>query len=149
MMHQYTRYWLTTVPASEGVDAHEAGQIIDFGQTGPEGMMWFEGHGPSEGYGTIEGKYSDIKFRVDVKTGVPYAWEPPPEPVTAERVKAEAERRILARYPLTKQIDTLIEGGAPLAEMRLFIDAVRAASNRLDRKKTIPRDFASDHQWPK
>lgn len=112
---KYTRYWLTTVPASEGVDAHEAGQIFDYGETGPEGMTWFEGHGPSEGYGVIEGNYSDQEYRVDVETGIPYeqAWQPPPREPTAEEVRratlrAEALRaRLLAATP--QDIDTYVD----------------------------------------
>jgi hypothetical protein len=108
-MYKFTRYWLTTVLASEGVDAHEAGQIFDYGQTGEEGMMWFEGHGPSEGYGVIEGEYSDEKFRINVNTGIPYPWEPPPRPLPPDAVIGVA-RRNAAKAIRDKLVDLDADG---------------------------------------
>ncbi|MEO7221125.1 MAG: hypothetical protein ABIY37_01495 [Devosia sp.] len=132
MMHKYTRYWLTTVSASEGVAAHEAGQIIDYGQTGPEGMMWFEGHGPSEGYGVIEGELSDEKFRVDVATGIPYAWEPPEKPPTAEQIRWAAMRADAAAQALRQKLLS-----ATPQEIEAYVD--QGVTNLADAKTMFKR----------
>jgi hypothetical protein len=62
-------------------------------------------------------------------------------------VKAECQRRIEARYPVWKQLNVAEEGGEGRAEMRAFIDAHRAASNRIEAMRPIPHDFAADHHW--
>jgi hypothetical protein len=66
----------------------------------------------------------------------------PPAPVAAWEVKAEAERRILSRFPLWKQLN-MIRAGEDLSE----IDAIRAASNRIERMDPIPLDFRDDKYW--
>jgi hypothetical protein len=67
-------------------------------------------------------------------------------PILPEHVKAEAARRIEARYPVWRQVNVLREGGAD--EMGVFIDQVRAASNALEARKPIPPDFRNDRHWP-
>lgn len=65
--------------------------------------------------------------------------------VTPQHVKAEAQRRIEARYPLWRQLNILAEGGS--AEMVAWIGTIRAASNRIEAMQPIPPDFAQDHFW--
>lgn len=67
--------------------------------------------------------------------------------VTPALVKAEAARRIEARYPAWRQLNVLGEGGAALAEMQAFINPIRAASNALEALNPIPVDFSADHHW--
>jgi hypothetical protein len=67
--------------------------------------------------------------------------------VTADMVKAEANRRIEAVYPLWKQANVLRQGGPAVETMGAFIDAVRAASDALEAQVIIPADFAADHYW--
>lgn len=70
-------------------------------------------------------------------------------PVTVEMVKAEAERRIVAVYPIFKQINIEADHGIESSEyttMRTFIDAIRIASNALE--ETLPLDYRSDTHWP-
>lgn len=67
--------------------------------------------------------------------------------ITAEMVKAEAERRITSRYPIWRQLNITDEGGEAKAEMRAFIDHVRAASNGIEARSPIPHDYAADHHW--
>lgn len=62
-------------------------------------------------------------------------------------VKAEAGRRILARFPEFKQRNA--PRGTPGSEaMWDWIDDVRAASNKLEAMTPIPADFAADKHWP-
>jgi hypothetical protein len=68
--------------------------------------------------------------------------------VKADDLKAEAARRIEARYPLWKQVNIISEGGAAHAEMRTFIDGVRSASDRIEARGTIRADFRDDTHWP-
>ena len=67
--------------------------------------------------------------------------------VTVAMVKAEAERRIIARYPLGKQNTIISRGGADRDDMHAYIEAVIAASHRIEAIKPIPPDFAADHYW--
>ncbi|MDF2797508.1 MAG: hypothetical protein K0R85_252 [Devosia sp.] len=67
--------------------------------------------------------------------------------ITTTMVKAEAQRRIEAAYPLWRQLNITREGGEDLARMSRAIDAIRAASNRLEAREPIPPDFAADHHW--
>jgi hypothetical protein len=67
--------------------------------------------------------------------------------VTADMVKAEAERRIVDRYPIWRQINIMDEGGDVRAQMRSFISQVRTASNRIEAMKPIPPDYAADQHW--
>jgi hypothetical protein len=67
--------------------------------------------------------------------------------VTKAMVKAEAERRIIARYPLGKQNTIMLRGGVEREEMHAFIEVVIAASHRIEAMKPIPPDFAADHHW--
>lgn len=69
-------------------------------------------------------------------------------PVTAAEVKAECERRILARYAIGKQMTLMDRGGAELDAMRAFRDATIEASHRLEAMTPIPSDFTLDHHWP-
>lgn len=72
----------------------------------------------------------------------------PPPPATKDQVNAEAQRRILARYPVVDQLTILRKGGSNLATMSAFIDAAVAASNALTARPTIPADFGEDKHWP-
>ena len=67
-------------------------------------------------------------------------------PILPEHVKAEAARRIEARYPVWGQVNIMREGGVD--EMGAFIDQMRAASNALEALKPIPPDFRNDRHWP-
>lgn len=67
--------------------------------------------------------------------------------ITAIDTKAEAERRIVARYPLWRQFNIIRKGGEALAEMSAFIDRIRAASNRLERLPRIPTDYRDERHW--
>lgn len=67
--------------------------------------------------------------------------------VTAADVKAEAARRILARYPLWKQINIIREGDVALAEMSAFIDRIRVQSDALEALVPIPVTFREDKHW--
>lgn len=67
--------------------------------------------------------------------------------VTAADVKAEAARRIEARWPLWKQLNLSREGGIAMDEMHAGIDAIRAASNALEAQDPIPADYRADHHW--
>lgn len=66
--------------------------------------------------------------------------------VTAVHVRVEAERRILSRYPIWKQVNLTREGGEDLARMSAFIDDVRAASNAIEDNPTT--DYTIDPRWP-
>ena len=93
----------------------------------------------------------------------PYA----PPAVTAEDVKAEAGRRIVARYPEWKQrnmtaraVELLhIQASQPwtpeeqaeadaLQAAWAWIASVRAASDVLEAMQPIPADWQSDQHWP-
>lgn len=67
--------------------------------------------------------------------------------ITDEMVKAEAERRIIARYPLGKQNTIMMRGGSERDDMQTFIEAMIAASHRIELMRPIPPDFAADHHW--
>ena len=67
--------------------------------------------------------------------------------VAVSDVQAEAERRIIARYPLGKQNTIILRGGGERDDMQAFIDAIIAASHRIEAMKPIPPDFAADHHW--
>ena len=71
-------------------------------------------------------------------------------PVPAEHVKQEAERRITARdaYPIYKQLNIGRKRGAEFDAMSKFIDDVRDASDRIEAMKPIPPDFRNDKYWP-
>jgi hypothetical protein len=87
---------------------------------------------------------------------------------TVSRVKAEARRRILARFPEWKQAN-MTARGVELVNIRLavgswtenqaqeaaalsaawdWIKGVRAASDALEALDPIPADFADDGNWP-
>lgn len=72
--------------------------------------------------------------------------EPIERPPTVALVKEEAAHRIERHYPVYKQLNILREGGAALAIMSAYIDAVRAASNRLEAE--MPLDYRHDRHWP-
>lgn len=85
-----------------------------------------------------------------------------------ERVKFEARRRILARYPDWKQVNMTARGVALQDAWRLnstwtdaeaaeaaalqsawaWIKAVRAASDAIEAINPIPADYATDARWP-
>ena len=67
--------------------------------------------------------------------------------VTKAMVKAEAERRIIARYPLGKQNTIIMRGGSELDDMQAFIEAVIGAAHRIELMRPIPPDYVADHHW--
>lgn len=67
-------------------------------------------------------------------------------PVLPDHIKAEAARRIDARFPIWRQLNAMREGGDPV--MTAYIDGVRAASNALETKTPIPPDYQDDRYWP-
>ena len=90
-----------------------------------------------------------------------------PPPPAAEDVKAEAGRRIVARYPEWKQRNMTARGVELLhiqtsepwtpeeqAEADAlqaawdWIASVRAASDILEAQQPIPADWQGDHHWP-
>jgi len=91
---------------------------------------------------------------------------PEPDPITADQVKAEAYRRIIAICPewkqrnLTAQAAILAEKGRAnwtAEELAAWdageaiwqqIAAVRAASDVLEAMDPIPDDYTSDGYWP-
>lgn len=62
-------------------------------------------------------------------------------------IKAEAQRRIEARYPMWKQMNIHREGGAALEAMSAFIDAIRSRSNKLEAMTPVPPDLTDDRWW--
>lgn len=68
---------------------------------------------------------------------------------TAADVREEASRRILARYPLHKQLNIIREAGEGLAEMSAFIDATRQRCAELEVQAPIPATFRDDKHWHK
>lgn len=64
---------------------------------------------------------------------------------TADDVRAEANRRIVAVYPLWEQINRNRTGDGAVA-MNAWIDSVRAASNLMEANP--PLDYADDQHWP-
>jgi hypothetical protein len=105
-------------------------------------------------------------FALLTASGVEIADYVPPAP-TAEQVKAEAARRILARFPEWKQTNMLARGlelqhayterdwtaeeQADADAMQAawdWIKAVRAASNAIEAGGSIAADFATDERWP-
>lgn len=138
---KFSRYWLRD-NADQG---QVAGAIFDYGETSPDAFKAMRKRGAKEGFGVIEGEFPDSRFAIDLSTKEPVKTQTVIAPSAAD-VKIIARARIEARYPIWRQINILMEGGAPLAEMRRYIDAVRAASNKIER--AIPSDFTSDHHWP-
>lgn len=105
--------------------------------------------------------FSEIQGAVTVAAFAPV--------ISADEVKAEAERRILAIMPEHKQRNSLalgmemsMEYGSdpanwPAAEQAIqtqvmtawaAIKAIRAASNTLEAMDPIPADFRADSYWP-
>lgn len=72
--------------------------------------------------------------------------EPVERPPSVDLIKGEAASRIERHYPGYKQLNILREGGAALAVMGAYIDAVRVASNRLEGE--MPLDYRHDRHWP-
>lgn len=62
-------------------------------------------------------------------------------------MKAEAHRRIIAAYPLWRQVNIVRDGGDSLAEMAAIIDGLRAKSNEIETMAPIPPDFRHDSYW--
>jgi hypothetical protein len=67
--------------------------------------------------------------------------------ITLDMVKAEAQRRITARYPLGKQNTIMLRAGAERDDMHAFIETIIAASHRLEAMSTVPYDYESDTYW--
>lgn len=85
-----------------------------------------------------------------------------------QMVKAEAESRILARYPIDKQLNAYsdfmlareyIAGGGTLSDAQqtryndikaawAWIQSVRTASNEIEAMAPIPDDYDADVRWP-
>lgn len=63
-------------------------------------------------------------------------------------VKAEAERRILERWPVFRQLNIIRKGGKPMEDMGVWIDAVRDAADALIAINPIPLDYTDDKRWP-
>jgi hypothetical protein len=62
-------------------------------------------------------------------------WVAPDRAEAVRKIKAEASRRILERYPQWKQINAAFDLDAPwVAEMRDFINEVRGWSNNEEAK---------------
>jgi hypothetical protein len=67
--------------------------------------------------------------------------------VSTGDVKREAERRIRAVIPRWK-IERSVTGGEPIsAADREAAQAIRDASNRLERQSPIPLDYTDDKHW--
>jgi len=60
-------------------------------------------------------------------------------------IKAEAKRRIESIAPLWRQINAMREGDTALFDK---IDAIRAASDKLEAMDPIPDDITDDQWWP-
>lgn len=100
---------------------------------------------------------------------------PPPPPPTADDVRAEAARRmrLLVGARDDRHLDIIISNGLreaarllrkevegaelteeerarkrQLEEVDAAIEAIRAASNRLEMMAPIPADYANDRHWP-
>jgi hypothetical protein len=101
--------------------------------------------GPGEA--VIEGRINDLTHRVTFDAFGPRVVRRPAPNRTVEDVRSEAGRRIEARYPVWRQLNAMAEGGEPVVKMRAFIDALRAASNRIERMTPIPFDFTDDKYW--
>lgn len=91
-----------------------------------------------------------------------------PPPVAPGSVKAEAQRRILGRFPEWKQRNMIArsveltlelargkpwtaEQSAEAAALQAtwsWIGEVRAASDAIEAMKPLPHDYATDHRWP-
>lgn len=67
--------------------------------------------------------------------------------VEPRHVKKECEDRILERYSLGKQNTVTLRGGSERDAMLAFIEAMIAASHRLEAMEPIPPDYASDAYW--
>lgn len=109
-----------------------------------------------------DGPLSDIHVEADRVLVVRTA-----PPITAAHVKAEASRRITARYPAWKQTNMLARGvelqnwrlngswtEAETAEAKAldaawtWVRATRAASDEIETMQPIPADYADDARWP-
>lgn len=96
-----------------------------------------------EGFAAIAGHHEGR-----VVDGVPRP-SPRPPMILAGTIKAEAQRRIEARYPMWRQMNILRAGAAEEIEaMGRFIDAIRGASDVLDAMPTVPADYVDDKYWP-
>lgn len=95
------------------------------------GLAHVLGCWPSDRYRIERGKPVE-----SVAVPVVYDWQ----------VRGEAERRINSHYPIWKQMN-ILRSGTPDEQfaMGAYIDAVRAASNRMD---PAPMDYADDKHWP-
>ncbi len=95
-----------------------------------------------EGFATIAGHHEGR-----VVDGSPEPFSRPM--ILAGSIKAEAQRRIEARYPTWRQMNILRAGNEDEIEaMGRFIDAIRAASDVLDAMEAVPGNYADDHHWP-
>lgn len=69
------------------------------------------------------------------------------EAVTLQMVKNEAERRILLKWPIWRQLNAMRDGAEVMAVMARDIDAIRTASNRIEALSPIPADYRHDRHW--
>ena len=102
---------------------------------------------------------------INVKTGERVRRELPPLPVSADDVRAEAMRRILAIAPEWRQRNLTAQAAILAAKGRdnwtaadqaawdageikwAEIAALRAASNVLEAMQEIPQDYRDDKHW--
>lgn len=69
--------------------------------------------------------------------------------ITPSLVKQEAQRRIEEAYPLWRQVNIMRDGDtAQIEAMGKGIDAIRAASNKIEEMQPIPHDYQAAKYWP-
>lgn len=97
----------------------------------------------------LEGRWPDDEYelRIDETGAKPRRLKVATAP-TIEDVRRCAHNRIVRPYPLWKQANIQRKGGEPFEVMDAYIDAVQAASNKLEAMSPIPADYTSDHRWP-
>lgn len=119
-----------------------------------EGIGWVRGHhNRHEVFVHPDADGPDAKLRKITKKALAAGLVAPlPAPTeyvpAAAEVKVEAERRIVSRYPVHKQMNVIRAGGDDLAAMSKFIDGIRMVSNQLEAMTPIPADYGDDHWWP-
>lgn len=99
-----------------------------------------------EGEAWISGLWPDDRFAVVDGKAVPHVAERSHQTMTW-LVKQHAQTLIVQRYPLWKQANIDRDGGKPQSEMVAFIDAIRAASNRIEAMDPIPADYTNSIYW--
>jgi hypothetical protein len=100
-------------------------------------------YSPHDSHGVAPQVRDWLKAHPSTKFGVL-----PPLTVGADDVKSEAARRIRQVIP-TWQIEREATGGKPIpAPAKRAAQAIRDASNRLERLEPIPADYTADRYWP-